>query len=89
MLVPNVLPRTPPYVDTVCPNSPADKAGLRPDDLVVFVAEEPIPSCQALVGALALYEFEEEVQLSVLREGALVEFRLRAAENAPDADQEK
>ncbi|MCH8839821.1 MAG: serine protease [Planctomycetes bacterium] len=86
MLVPNVLPRTPPYVDTVRPHSPADKAGLRPDDLVVFVAEEPTASCQALVGALARYEFEEEVRLLVLREGALVEFRLRTAATAPDVD---
>lgn len=87
MLVPNVLPRTPPYVDTVRPNSPADKAGLRPDDMVVFVAEEPISSCQALVTTLGLFEFEEEVQLSVLREGALIEFRLRAESIASDADQ--
>lgn len=86
MLVPNVLPRTPPYVDTVRPDSPADKAGLRPDDLVVFVADEPIPSCQALVETIGLHEFEEEVQLSVLRDGALIEFRLRTV--APDADQE-
>lgn len=80
MLVPDVLPRTPPYVDTVRPNSPADKAGLRPDDMVVFVAEEPIASCQSLVDALALHEFDEEVQISVLRNGALVEFRMRPEE---------
>ncbi len=86
MLVPNVLPRTPPYVDTVRPNSPADKAGLRPDDMVVFLAEEPIPSCRALVEAIGLFEADEEVQLSVLRDGALVEFRLRAAATVPDAD---
>ena len=60
--------------------------GLRPDDLVVFVAEEPTASCQALVGALARYEFEEEVRLLVLREGELVEFRLRTAATASDAD---
>lgn len=37
VLVPNILDRTPPYVDEVLPGSPADKAGLRPDDLIVMV----------------------------------------------------
>jgi S1-C subfamily serine protease len=84
MLVPNVLPRTPPYVDTVRPNSPADRAGLRPDDMIVFVAEQPIASCQSLVDTFGLIEFEDEVHLSVLREGEIVDFHLRAAEPATD-----
>ncbi|MCS7016151.1 MAG: S1C family serine protease [Gemmatales bacterium] len=37
VLVPNLLDRTPPYIDEVLPDSPADKAGLRPDDLIVMV----------------------------------------------------
>ncbi len=37
VLVPDVLDRTPPYVEEVLPGSPAAKAGLRPDDLIVFV----------------------------------------------------
>jgi serine protease Do len=36
-LVPNVVERTPPYVEEVAPNSPAAKAGVRPDDLIVYV----------------------------------------------------
>jgi S1-C subfamily serine protease len=84
MLVPNVLPRTPPYVDTVRPNSPADRAGLRPDDMIVFVAEQPIPSCQALIDTFGLIEFEDEVHLSILREGAIVDFLLRTVETTID-----
>src|SRR5262249_30191593 len=34
VLVPNVIERTPPYVEEVMPDSPAAKAGLRPDDLI-------------------------------------------------------
>ena len=45
--VPNVLERTPPYVEAVKPDSPAAKAGLRPDDLVSFIDGEPIYSIQA------------------------------------------
>ena len=37
VLVPDVLDRTPPYIEEVLPGSPAAKAGLRPDDLIVFV----------------------------------------------------
>ncbi|MBN9118233.1 MAG: trypsin-like peptidase domain-containing protein [Planctomycetes bacterium] len=47
VFVPNVLERTPAYVEDVAPGSPADKAGLRPDDLVSFVDGEPIVSIKA------------------------------------------
>ncbi len=83
MLVPNVLPRTPPYVDAVRPDSPADKAGLRTDDLVVFVGEQPISSCQSLLETLSRHELDEAVLLSVLRDGALIELRLQAESAAP------
>ena len=47
IFVPNILDRTPAYVEDVVPGSPADKAGLRPDDLVSFVDGEPIVSINA------------------------------------------
>jgi serine protease Do len=37
VLVPDVLDRTPPYIEEVIPGSPAAKAGLKPDDLIVFM----------------------------------------------------
>jgi serine protease Do len=37
VLVPDVLDKTPPYIEEVLPGSPAAKAGLRPDDLIVFI----------------------------------------------------
>ena len=87
MPVPDVLPRTPPYIDTVRPNSPAEKAGLRHDDLVVFVGEEPILSCQALLAAIGRIEFEEDVRLTVLRDGDLVQLRLAADVVEPVANE--
>ncbi len=48
VFVPNELERTPPYVERVKPDSPAAKAGLRPDDLVVFVNGEPVVSINSL-----------------------------------------
>jgi S1-C subfamily serine protease len=44
VLVPNVVERTPPFVEDVLPNSPAAKSGLKPDDLIVYVDGEPIVS---------------------------------------------
>ena len=37
VLVPDVLERTPPYVDEVRAGSPAEQAGIKADDLIVFV----------------------------------------------------
>lgn len=44
VFVPNLLERTPPYIERVKANSPAAKAGLRPDDLIVFIDGELIVS---------------------------------------------
>lgn len=40
----DVVERTPPFVDEVQPGSPAARAGLRPDDLIVYVNGEPVIS---------------------------------------------
>ncbi len=44
ILVPNVVERTPPFVEDTIPGSPAAKAGLRPDDLIVYIDGEKITS---------------------------------------------
>jgi S1-C subfamily serine protease len=44
VLVPNVVDRTPPYVDGVQPNSPAAKAGFKPDDLIIYIEGEQVSS---------------------------------------------
>lgn len=79
-LVPNLLPRTPPYVDSVLPGSPAAAAGLEPDDLIVFVGAEPTASCTALREALGQFEQNDEIRLSALRDGQLLEFTLSGAD---------
>lgn len=45
--VPNILERTPPYIDELFPNSPAAKAGVQINDLVSFLDGEPIYSIKA------------------------------------------
>src|SRR5262249_48497731 len=47
VLVPNVVDRTPPFIEDILPGSPAAKAGLRPDDLIVYVDGEQVISVKA------------------------------------------
>lgn len=44
ILVPNVVERTPPFIEDVVTGSPAARAGLRADDLVVYVDGEKVTS---------------------------------------------
>ncbi|MGL4465620.1 MAG: S1C family serine protease [Planctomycetia bacterium] len=44
ILVPDALDKTPPYIDAVEPRSPAAAAGLRADDLILFVDDVLTPS---------------------------------------------
>lgn len=69
--LPAVLDETPPYVDGVEPGSPAATAGLRPDDLVMFVAESLIRSLADLESRVARIPLDEPIELTVLRDGEL------------------
>ena len=80
MLVPDVLRRTPSYVDSVLPGSAAAEQGMRADDLVVFVEDRPMASCREVAEALGRFERYERVTLSVLRDGKLLVFNLEASE---------
>lgn len=75
-LIPDVLPRTPPYIDTIRRNSPAEQTGLRSDDLVVFINGQPTDSRRAVVKQIELQDRYEPVTISVLRDGKLLEFAL-------------
>lgn len=70
VFVPNVLERTPAYIEDVVPGSPAAKAGLRPDDLVSFIDGEPVISIKA---------FDEFVRRNT-RAGTVVRLEVRRGE---------
>ena len=42
--MPNVVERTPPFVEDTISGSPGARAGLKPDDLIVYVNNEKIVS---------------------------------------------
>ncbi|OHB71267.1 MAG: serine protease, partial [Planctomycetes bacterium RBG_13_63_9] len=79
VLVPDVLQRTPPYVDLVRPGTPAAEAGILPDDLVLMLGDRLIQSCKALREELEYVDHEDPIKLTLLRGSELLEVVLRAS----------
>ncbi len=76
VLVPDLLDRTPPFVESVDPASPAARAGLRPDDLVIAVGPRSVATRTAVEQALGSLAPGDPVKITVIRAGALVEIDL-------------
>lgn len=76
VLVPDLLDRTPPFVETVVADSPAARAGLAADDLVIAVAGRAVNSRAAVQQALAGLAEGDPVRLAVVRDGGIVEVDL-------------
>ncbi len=73
LLLPDVLDRTPPFVDHVQDQSPAARAGVQPDDLIVLVGDRLIQSIKNLHSELEYIDHEDPVKLTVIRGHELVE----------------
>jgi serine protease Do len=78
VLVPDVLERTPPFVDAVRPGSPAASADLRPDDLLLFVNDRLVQSCKALANELSFVDRIDTLKVTVIRGQDLIEVKLSA-----------
>ncbi len=72
LLVPDVVDRTPAFIDSILPDTAAAKIGLKPDDLVLFVNDELIQSCRALQDAIGRLESGDQLRLVVRRGNELV-----------------
>jgi S1-C subfamily serine protease len=81
-LVPDVLERTPPFVDRLRPGSPAARAGIRPDDLIIMVGPRLVQSCKSLSAELDAIDRIDAVKLTVMRGQELLEFTLRADDSS-------
>ena len=77
-LVPNVVPRTPAYIEAVPDGSPAAAAGLRPDDLIVSLDNELVASIASLRELLSRLEPGTRVDLVVRRGRELIPATLTA-----------
>ena len=78
ILIPDVLPKTPPFIERVPADSPASRAGLRVDDLIVFAQSNLVGSCQELREELSYTDRLQPVRLTVLRDQQLLEVELTA-----------
>jgi len=79
-LVPDVLSRTPPFIDAVAPDSPAARAKLQPDDLILFVNNGVVISYASVVETLSLIDHIDPVRLTVQRGQQLVDVVLEPKE---------
>ena len=69
--IPNVVARTPAYIDRVLPGSLADTAGLQPNDLILFVGESLVQSCRTLKEELGRLESGDQLKIVVRRDDKL------------------
>ena len=80
ILVPNVVERTPPFVEDIMPGSPAAKARLRPDDLIVYVNNEKIVSIKEFRDLVDRAKPGSEVKLEVRRGEKLITIMVKLDE---------
>lgn len=81
ILVPNAVSATPPYVEEVLPGSPAAEAGLRPDDLIVYVEGELVPTIAAYRNIIKyIPPGTPEIKIDVQRGTRLQNFRLKVTD---------
>ena len=70
--IPDVLNRTPAYIDRVLPGSQAEKVGLQPNDLILFAGDNLVQSCKLLREDLGRLEANDVLKLVVRRGDKLV-----------------
>jgi serine protease Do len=74
VMIPDVLFRTPAFVDSVVANSAAAKAGVKPDDLVLFVNDELQQSVRTLGKEIGRLEAGDTLRMVVRRDDELLTF---------------
>jgi serine protease Do len=77
VMVPDVLHKTPPFIEFVRRDSPATKAKLLPDDLVLFVNDRMVQSCKSFKFELSLIDRDAPVHITVVRDEQLLQVQLQ------------
>ncbi len=77
VLIPDVLEATPAYIDEVLKDSPAARAGLQPDDLILLVDGKRVESQRSLRNLLRTMDRRDDVEFTVQRETQIIPVVLR------------
>jgi serine protease Do len=67
VLVPDVIARTPPFIDQVTPGSPFDRAGIQRDDLIVEINGRLTPSCKDVSQLLSQIDRDATINVTIQR----------------------
>jgi len=70
-------------INEVSKGSPAEKAGLKKDDIITNVNDEKITGPKDLYDAIGKYKPSEKVQISILKDGAKTKLTVELAKNVP------
>jgi serine protease Do len=76
VLVPSVLRGTPSYIDEIEKKSPAQKAGLQPDDLILFIEREFIGSCKNFRDVISQHQPGDKINVLVKRKQNILSIEL-------------
>ena len=68
------------FVESVIPNDPADKAGVKPGDTIVRVDNVPVKETRDLIGYVSSKPPGSRVKLTAVREGKETTFMVALAE---------
>ena len=77
VMIPNVVERTPPFVDQVIPGSAAEKAGLRKDDLIVQAGGQVTASLRDFHEQLAKIDRDSVMHVMIQRGSDFLDIRLQ------------
>ncbi len=83
ILVPDVVFRTPAFIDDVVPGSAAHRAGLRPDDLIVFINDQLTQSIRDVEEAIGRLQPGEQLRIVVRRGNELISVEMTAPAKQP------
>ena len=75
-MVPDVLAKTPPFVDSITRNSVAEQKGFRPDDLILYLNNRRIDSLNTLVNEIALIDKIDDITVVIQRDNNLIDIIL-------------
>ena len=67
-------------VESIAPNSPVERAGVRPGDVIVGFDEKPVRGTDELLSLLDEFAIGRDVEIQVLRGDRRLSFKVRPRE---------